>query len=85
MQCPKCREEIVPGAVVCSHCGCALSLPGGAAPADFPALFTAAVNLWTGNLVDLVATLVEVGSDPWPYSSLQAPTLVFEGVDFSGA
>lgn len=39
----------------------------------------------TGNLVDLFSRLVEVGNDPWPYSALRAPTLVFEGVDFSGA
>ncbi len=39
----------------------------------------------TGNLIDLFANLVEVGSDPWPYSSLVVPTLVFDGVDFSGA
>lgn len=39
----------------------------------------------TGNLADLFSRLVEVGNDPWPYSSLKAPTLVFEGVDFSGA
>jgi PmbA protein len=39
----------------------------------------------TGNLVDLFAHLVEVGNDPWPYSSVVAPTLVFDGVSFSGA
>jgi PmbA protein len=39
----------------------------------------------TGNLVDLFAHLVEVGNDPWRYSSVQAPTLVFDGVSFSGA
>jgi len=39
----------------------------------------------TGNLVELFAGLVEVGNDPWTYSSLRAPTLVFEGVQFSGA
>lgn len=39
----------------------------------------------TGNLLDLFTRLVEVGSDPWPYSALVVPTLVFEGVDFSGA
>jgi PmbA protein len=39
----------------------------------------------TGNLVDLFAHLVEVGNDPWPYSSTLAPTLVFEDVSFSGA
>lgn len=39
----------------------------------------------SGNLLSLFAQLVEVGSDPWPYGSLRVPTLVFDGVDFSGA
>jgi PmbA protein len=39
----------------------------------------------TGNLVDLFAHLVEVGNDPWPYSSTLSPTLVFDAVSFSGA
>ena len=39
----------------------------------------------TGNIVDLFAHLVELGNDPWKYSSTLAPTLVFEGVQFSGA
>jgi PmbA protein len=39
----------------------------------------------TGNLVDLFAHLTEVGNDPWPYGSARIPTLVFEGVQFSGA
>ncbi len=39
----------------------------------------------TGNLRDLFAQLVAVGNDPYPYSSTLAPSLVFEGVDFSGA
>lgn len=39
----------------------------------------------SGNLLDLFTRLVEVGNDPWPYSTLQAPTLVFEDVQFSGA
>ncbi|MFZ5476128.1 MAG: TldD/PmbA family protein [Myxococcota bacterium] len=39
----------------------------------------------TGNLIDLFAGLVEVGNDPWPYASLRTPTLVFDGVSFSGA
>lgn len=39
----------------------------------------------TGNLVDLFAHLVAVGNDPFPYSSWATPTLVFEGVQFSGA
>jgi PmbA protein len=39
----------------------------------------------TGNLVELFANLVEVGNDPWPYAAIQAPALMFEGVQFSGA
>ncbi len=39
----------------------------------------------TGNLLELFAGLTETGDDPWPYSSTRAPTLVFEGVQFSGA
>ncbi len=39
----------------------------------------------TGNLIDLFATLVEVGNDPYPFSSTYSPTLVFDGVQFSGA
>ena len=39
----------------------------------------------TGNLLELFQGLVEVGNDPWPYSSLRCPTLVFENVDFAGA
>jgi PmbA protein len=39
----------------------------------------------TGDLETLFAGLVEVGNDPWRYSTLRTPTLVFENVDFSGA
>ncbi len=39
----------------------------------------------TGNLVDLFLALVEVGSDPYAYSATYCPTLVFDGVQFSGA
>jgi PmbA protein len=39
----------------------------------------------TGNIVDLFTHLIELGNDPWKYSSTLAPTLVFEGVQFSGA
>ncbi len=39
----------------------------------------------TGNLVELFANLMEVGNDPWPYGSARVPTLVFDGVQFSGA
>jgi len=38
----------------------------------------------TGNLVDLFARLEAVGNDPYPYSSLRAPTMVFADVQFAG-
>lgn len=38
----------------------------------------------TGNMVKLWSSLVAVGNDPRPTSSWQIPSLVFEGVDFSG-
>ncbi|MFK7984626.1 MAG: TldD/PmbA family protein [Sandaracinaceae bacterium] len=39
----------------------------------------------TGNLLELFSHLQEVGNDPWPYGSRLVPTLVFDGVQFSGA
>jgi PmbA protein len=39
----------------------------------------------TGNLITLFQALAAVGNDPWKYSSTLAPTLVFEGVQISGA
>ncbi len=39
----------------------------------------------TGNLLELMAGLAMIGNDPWPFRSLQTPTMVFEGVQFSGA
>ena len=39
----------------------------------------------TGSLPRLFANLVEVGNDPFPYDALLTPSLVFEGVQFSGA
>lgn len=39
----------------------------------------------TGNLRDLFTRLDAVGNDPYPYSSLLTPSLVFSDVDFSGA
>ncbi|MEM1414315.1 MAG: TldD/PmbA family protein [Myxococcota bacterium] len=39
----------------------------------------------TGNLLELFGQLGAIGNDPWPYSSVRAPTLVFENVQFSGA
>lgn len=38
----------------------------------------------TGNFLTLLNSLVAVGNDPNPYSSMQTPTLVFENVEFSG-
>lgn len=39
----------------------------------------------TGNIADLFSHLVALGNDPWPYATTLAPTLVFDGVQFSGA
>ena len=39
----------------------------------------------TGNLKDLFTRLELVGNDIYPYSSTLSPSLVFGGVDFSGA
>jgi PmbA protein len=39
----------------------------------------------TGNLLTLFASLVGTGNDPWTAGTILAPTLVFEGVQFSGA
>lgn len=39
----------------------------------------------TGNLAGLFAKLSGVGNDPFKYSPIAAPTLVFDGVSFSGA
>ena len=38
----------------------------------------------SGNHLELWKHLVAVGDDPYPYSSLRTPTLVFEGVQFAG-
>jgi PmbA protein len=37
-----------------------------------------------GNHKEFWKQLVEVGNDPWPYSSLRVPSLVFDAVQFSG-
>lgn len=39
----------------------------------------------TGNLLSLFQNLVAVGNDPWPWSSAQVGSLMFEDVQFSGA
>jgi PmbA protein len=39
----------------------------------------------TGNYLDLLQRLVLVGNDPAPYFTCQTPTLVFDGVQFSGS
>jgi PmbA protein len=38
----------------------------------------------TGNLLTLFASLRAIGNDPWKYSATKVPTLVFDGVSFSG-
>lgn len=38
----------------------------------------------TGNLVDLIGNFVEPCTDVWAFSSYRVPTLVFDGVQFSG-
>lgn len=38
----------------------------------------------TGNLLQLWSRLSMVGNDPYPYSSILAPTLAFDDVQFSG-
>jgi PmbA protein len=39
----------------------------------------------TGNYRDLLQQLSAVGDDPLPWSTFRSPTLVFEGVNFSGS
>ncbi len=39
----------------------------------------------TGNLATLFASLAAVGNDPWTPAATLVPTLVFDGVQFSGA
>jgi len=39
----------------------------------------------TGNLAALFGKLSLLGNDPYPYSGIRAPTLVFEDVQFSGS
>ncbi|MCO4770948.1 MAG: TldD/PmbA family protein [Deltaproteobacteria bacterium] len=38
----------------------------------------------TGNYLDLLQRLVTVGNDPVPWSAFRCPTLVFDGIEFSG-
>ena len=38
----------------------------------------------SGNHNDLWKRLVALGNDPWPYSSIRTPTLVFDGVSVAG-
>lgn len=38
----------------------------------------------SGNLTTLFERLAAVADDPWPYSSVMTPTLLFEDVQFSG-
>jgi len=38
----------------------------------------------SGNVVDIFHRLAEVADDPWGWSAVMSPTLIFEDVDFSG-
>jgi len=38
----------------------------------------------SGNQLELWKRLVVIGNDPYPYSMVLTPTLVFEGVHFAG-
>jgi PmbA protein len=38
----------------------------------------------SGNGKDFFKKIVEVGSDPYPYSSIRVPSMAYEGVEFSG-
>jgi PmbA protein len=38
----------------------------------------------SGNQLELWRRLAAVGNDPYPYSSMRTPTLVFDGVQFAG-
>ena len=38
----------------------------------------------SGNHLDFWKKLAAVGNDPYPYSTMKTPTLVFEGVQFAG-
>ena len=39
----------------------------------------------SGNLLELLQRLVAVGNDPWTWSSVVSPTLVFDDIQFSGS
>ena len=39
----------------------------------------------TGNIRTLFHTLVACADDPWTWSAVRSPTLLFEDVQFSGA
>jgi PmbA protein len=38
----------------------------------------------SGNTVQIFHQLTALGDDPWMWSTTRSPTLVFEGVQFSG-
>ena len=39
----------------------------------------------TGNITSIFERLVDVANDPWTYSSMRLPTLIFDDVQFSGS
>ena len=38
----------------------------------------------SGNMNDFWNTLIELGNDPYKFSSVMSPTMVFDKTDFSG-
>jgi len=38
----------------------------------------------SGNHLEFWKKIAAIGNDPWPYSTLRTPTLVFDGVQFAG-
>jgi len=39
----------------------------------------------SGNFAELLMSLKEIGNDPYPHSSFRSPTMLFEGISFSGS
>jgi PmbA protein len=38
-----------------------------------------------GNVTDVFEHLVELGNDPWKYSSTRSPSMLFDAIQFSGS
>jgi PmbA protein len=49
-----------------------------------PARAVSEMNV-SGNLFDLLARWAGAADDPWPYGAWRSPSLLFDGVQLSGA